>query len=251
MTLNVWKYFDITHKDHIFCNPTSVAKFEQIISLIRLQPGAKVLELATGKGEFITRMAELHAIQGTAIDISPYCIRDASAKVEARDTIGEVQFLEMNGAKFQPEEPASFDLTACIGASWIFAGHEGTLRALKEMTKPGGTIIVGEPFWLQPPDPAYLKSADLHAHTFGSHYENVLTGEQMGLKLLFTIASNQDEWDTYEGLQWNAAENYAVDHPEDPDVPEVLETMNVKRREYLRWGRQTLGWAVYLFRKPA
>lgn len=251
MTLNIWKYFDITHRDHIFCNPTSVAKFEQIMAMIRLEPGARVLELATGKGEFITRMAERQSIKGTAIDISPFCIRDASAKFQARDTLGEVEFLEMNGAKYQPKEPASFDLTACIGASWIFAGHEGTLRAMNEMTKPGGYIIVGEPFWLQPPDPEYLKSAELDAHTFGSHYENVLTGERIGLKLLFTIGSNQDEWDTYEGLQWNAAENYAVDHPEDPDLAEILKEIDGKRREYLRWGRQTLGWAVYLFRKPA
>jgi cyclopropane fatty-acyl-phospholipid synthase-like methyltransferase len=58
LKLDLWKYFDITHREHVFCNPMSVEKFEALITLLRLEPGAKVLEIATGKGEFIIRLAE-------------------------------------------------------------------------------------------------------------------------------------------------------------------------------------------------
>ena len=75
-----WKYFDITHREHVFCNPMSVEKFEELIALLRMEPGARVLEIATGKGEFIIRMAERYKIVGTGIDISPYHISDAEKK---------------------------------------------------------------------------------------------------------------------------------------------------------------------------
>jgi hypothetical protein len=84
---------------------------------------------------------------------------------------------------------------------------------------------------------------------FATHHQNVVIGEEMGLSLLYTLVSNHDEWDQYEGLQWYAAERYAVSHPEDPDVPELLRRVREQKEEYLRWGRDTLGWAIYLFRK--
>jgi hypothetical protein len=66
---------------------------------------------------------------------------------------------------------------------------------------------------------------------------------------LYTLVSNHDDWDVYEGLQWFASEQYALDHPDDPDVPELRRRMAGQKQEYLRWGRDTLGWALYLFRK--
>jgi hypothetical protein len=62
--------------------------------------------------------------------------------------------------------------------------------------------------------------------------------------------SNGDEWDRYETLQWRAAARYAQAHPEDPDVPELLDRVEHSRREYLRWARTILGWSLYLFTKP-
>ena len=35
---------------------------------------------------------------------------------------------------------------------------------------------------------------------------------------MYTLVSSLDEWDTYEGLQWYASENYARAHPDDPRI---------------------------------
>jgi len=247
--METWKFFDITHKEHVICNPSSLEKFQRLIDLLRLSPGDRVLELATGKGEFLIRLAEQYQINGVGVDISPYCIRDAQAKLAARAPQGSITFLEMGGADYRPDEPESFDLTVCLGASWIFDGHAGTLQALKQMTKPGGWLVVGEPYFLQAPDPAYLELAGFSADTFGSHYENAAAGQDLGLVLMYTLVSSLDEWDTYEGLQWYASENYARAHPDDPDVPELLARVRGQKDEYLRYGRHTLGWAIYVFRK--
>lgn len=247
--METWKFFDITHKKHVLCNPTSLAKFARLVELVRLPQGARVLEIATGKGELIVQLAERYGVAGVAIDLSPYCIADARRKIAERVPGAEIELLEMDGANYRPKAGESFDLAACLGASWIFGGHKGTLAALAAMTKPGGLVVVGEPYWRQEPHPDYLAAAGLQRAMFGTHYENVATGEEVGLALLYTLVSNLDEWDQYEGLQWYAAENYAAAHPGDPDVPELLQRVRNSQQGYLQWGRDALGWAIYLFRK--
>lgn len=69
------------------------------------------------------------------------------------------------------------------------------------------------------------------------------------MELVYTLVSDQDDWDMYEGLQWYAAEEWAGEHPEDPDVEEVLKRVRESKAVYLRWGRETLGWAIYVFKK--
>ena len=47
----------------------------------------------------------------------------------------DVVLLEKNGAEHRPE-PASVDLASCVGASWIFGGHHGTLAYLAAAARP-------------------------------------------------------------------------------------------------------------------
>jgi SAM-dependent methyltransferase len=247
--VDIWKFFDITHREHTFCNPMSHAKFEQLVALVRLTPGARVLDIATGKGEFIVRLAERYRIAGVGVDLSPYCIADAKSKHQERVPDAQLSFLEMDGADYKPEQPESFDLAACIGASWIFGGYRGTLKALSGMAIPGGWVVVGEPYWRQEPDEAYLATTGEDRSTYRTHIGNAEVGQEHGLELAYTLVSSQDDWDEYEGLQWYAADAWASGHPEDPDVEEVLQRVRENRAVYLRWARETLGWAIYLFKK--
>ncbi|MGE5191715.1 MAG: class I SAM-dependent methyltransferase, partial [Deltaproteobacteria bacterium] len=82
---------------------------------------------------------------------------------------------------------------------------------------------------------------------FGSHAGNVATGIGLRLSLLHAVVANRDDWDRYEGYQWLAAELYGRRVPEDPDLPEIRQRIRQARDNYLRWGRDALGWAVYLF----
>ena len=45
--MDTWKFFNITHREHVLCNPMSVEKFRELIALLRLEPGDQVLEIAT------------------------------------------------------------------------------------------------------------------------------------------------------------------------------------------------------------
>ena len=245
-----WKYFDITHRDHVVCNPLSVEKLEELCWLFKLRPAAKVLDIACGKAEMLVRLAERFNVKGVGVDLSPYAIKDAEKKRDLRFPDADLEFICIDGAKYQPDEPESLDLAICLGASWIFEGHQGTLGALKGMVKPGGLVVVGEPFWIQKPAPEYLELSGFGEDVFSTHYGNVAMGETEGMECVYTIVSSRDDWDRYEGLQWYAASNYALRHPEDHDLAEILNRTAKSREAYLRWGRDMLGWAVYLFRKP-
>jgi hypothetical protein len=93
-----------------------------------------------------------------------------------------------------------------------------------------------------------LEAYECTKEDFGSHYANVEAGERLGLELVQTIVSSKDDWDRYEGLQWYATAEYARKHPEDPDLSAVAERVNHLKAAYLRWGRDTLGWAIYMFK---
>ena len=211
MRMDPWKFYDITHRDHIFCNPLSAAKFEDLIDVLHLTPGNRVLDIACGKAELLIRLVERYAVSAVGVDISPYCIRDARAKAVGRVPQAGISFVEMDAAHYQAGEDL-FDLAMCVGASWIWHGHRDTLRALSGFARPGGLVLAGEPYWRRPPDPAYLDAERMRADRFSTHEGNVAVGIELGLTPLYVIAGSEDDWDRYESLQWQAAERFAAEH---------------------------------------
>ena len=247
--VDIWKFYDITHRHHIICNPISPEKLDGLVELLRLPSGAPVVDIASGKGEFLVRLAETYGVSGFGIDISPHFIRDARARLKARVPQSEVVFQEMDGAAFVPDAAQSLALAACIGASWVFGGHGATLDALNRFVAPCGWIVVDMRSWLQEPVEEYLKASDTTRASFATHAENAAAGEERGLELAYTLVSNKDDWDRYEGLQWYSVSEYARAHPDDPDLREIVDRVDKERSVYLRWGRATLGWAIYVFRQ--
>ena len=253
--MDTWKFYDITHRDHLVCNPTGIDKLETVVRLLELPPSPRVLDIATGKGEFFLRLAETYGgergagFSGVAVDISPFHIAELRASAGKRVPDADVEILEMGGADYHPEH-ATFDFANCVGASWIFGGHAATLRALRDAVRPGGQALVGEPFWTSEPAADYLAWSGLRADDFGTHASNVEDGAALGLVPLLALVSSPEDWDLYETLQWRAAALYAAANPDDPDVPELVDRVGRSRHEYLTWGRQTLGWSLYLFGRP-
>jgi cyclopropane fatty-acyl-phospholipid synthase-like methyltransferase len=181
--MDKWKYFDITHKHHVLCNVMNEEKLERFCQLLNLPKDCRVLDIACGKGEILVRLAEKYGISGVGVDLSPFAINDCKQKHHERAPETDLKFIELDGAEYQPESGELFDVAMCIGASWIFEDHIGTLRALKKMTRSGGLVIVGEPFWLKEPDGDYLEAAKMTRDSFRQHKENVYQGEEIGITI--------------------------------------------------------------------
>lgn len=250
--MDTWKFYDITHSRHVVCNPISDEKLGRLVELMQLPADARVVDIACGKGEFLLRLAEAYGVRGVGVDISPFYIAEADQRRRARVPEAGIDFTQLDGAEFKPDRQHSFTVASCIGASWVFGGHEATLDALVDMVEPDGWVITGEPYWLREPPEEYLLASGLTREAFRSHAENAEAGERRGLDLVHTLVSSRDDWDRYESLQWQATSDYVRSHPDDPDVPEVLERVAKDKASYLRWGRDTVGWAIYVFRgRPA
>lgn len=253
--METWKFYDITHRDHVICNPTSVAKLDELIGWLDLPRHPRLLEAGSGKGELLLRIAERYGEAGgagvtaTAIDLSPYYVARLQAAAAARVPLAAIDILNMDAGAY-PAAPGAWDLVSALGVSWAFGGHRGALRWAKAAARRGGLVLMGEPFWRREPDPAYLEASGQTLAEFGSHARNVEVGVEEGLIPLLAIAGGIDDWDRYETLQWRATARYAEAHPDDADVPELVERVARERHTYLTWGRDTMGWSLYLFAAP-
>ena len=246
--MDIWKFFAIGHEHHVFCNPLGEPKFDELIERLAFPEAARVLDIACGKAELLVRIARRWACTGVGVDLSPHFVADARAKVAAADLESTITIVEGEGSRYDGKA-GSFDAAMCLGASWIFGGHGETLDALSTWAKPGGLLVVGEPFFRGEPSAEYLTARGMTRESFDSHQGNVQQGLDRGLGFLYSVVSTPDDWDRYEGLQCDAAERYARENPNDPDVPAILSGIRRARDQYLRWGRDELGWAVYVFLK--
>ena len=245
-----WRYFDITHRDHAVMNPLGQAKVHELVDLLGPMNGGRLLDIACGKGEILVRLVERYGMSAVGIDLSPYFAAEARRRVAERVPGAEVTIVEGDGADYGEKSVASFDLTLCLGATWVYGSFHGTLQALARFTRPGGQIAVGHPYWRREPPPEYLAASGDTRESFGTHLDNVDTAELTGLRLMSTLVSSDDDWDQYESMHWRATERFAAAHPDDPIVPELLAENHRHRDAYLRWGRDVLGWAVYALLKP-
>ena len=48
--MDMWKYYGITHTDHTVMNPLSLEKTRELVGLLRLPEGGRVLDVACGDG---------------------------------------------------------------------------------------------------------------------------------------------------------------------------------------------------------
>jgi SAM-dependent methyltransferase len=243
------KFFWLSRRYHVIDNPISEAKLDQVIEALRLAPGDSVVDIASGKAEMICRIAAKYGARCTGVEWSAYHCEEATTKVRERGLDDLVSIKQMPGEDFRAED-ASFMASMCIGADWIFGGAAKALEALTRWTRPGGDVVLGAPFWIAKPPATYLAAAGLSEETFTSHRANVALGENLGLKLIYAAASSTDDWDRYVGLTWRAAYDYVDEYASDPDNTEIIERTEQDKTAYFSGGRDCLGWAIYVFRKP-
>ncbi|MFN8515119.1 MAG: hypothetical protein U0232_19010 [Thermomicrobiales bacterium] len=74
-----------------------------------------------------------------------------------------------------------------------------------------------------------MRDSGYTADAFATHADNVAVGVALDLIPLYTLVSNEDDWDRYQSLRWRAAERHAQAHPDDPDLPEILERTRTAR----------------------
>jgi SAM-dependent methyltransferase len=232
-------------------SPISPARLDRLIRELCISPGHRVLDVGCGSGELLLRVAEAHRCSGLGIDLNEGKIAEAHEAAGRRlAPHANVEFRVQNAAEFSA--PSSYDRGLCLGATFAFcmgpSAYERALTGLKGLVTPGGLILVGEPYWKQPPAQKYLELLGDPVGTYRDHTENVLFAEKLGLTPLYAATSSDEEWDDFEWAHRRRFEDRASSNPTSTEALGELESSRRWRDGYLRWGRDTLGFGFYIFR---
>ncbi len=114
-----------------------------------MAPGTRILDLGSGSGEMLCTWARDHGISGVGIDMSRLFSEQATLRAKELGVNEHVRFIHADATGYIAEE--KFDIAACVGATWIAGGVAGTVRQLEQSLKPGGIMLIGEPYWRQTP----------------------------------------------------------------------------------------------------
>ncbi|MEH6907333.1 SAM-dependent methyltransferase [Neobacillus drentensis] len=244
------KFSAIAHRNHAFSNPISETKLMKMLDIVSPQATDKVIDIGAGKCELLIRLVENYQVSATAIELFDGAIEEAKRKASSRIPEGSIEFiLDDASAATERCDPDGYDLGICIGSTHALGGLEPTLETLKSLVKKNGYILIGEGYWKQTPSPDYLEAlGGADESECKSHADTVKTGEELGLIPLWSYVANEDDWDDYEWLYSMSVENYCLENPDDPDHDAMLDRIRTWRRTYLKWGRDTLGFGLYLYR---
>ncbi len=241
------RYHVVAESAHELQNPTSKEKLVELGKRLGLAPESRVLDIASGRGGPALLLAQTFGCRVRGVELSPDFHAVAVERAQAAGLSGLLSFELGDGAAatFEPEE---YDAALCLGASFVFGSLADTVDALAPAVRPGGYVVVGEPYWKRLPLPDDYEDRVEQWTTLDG---TVTIFETSGLPVVSVIASSEDDWDQYETLHWQAVERWLAENPEDPDAPEIRTRHDGYKRTYLRHGRDVLGWAIFVGWKPS
>ena len=190
-------------------------------------------------GNLVRRLSDLDAEKVIILDNLSSSYEWNIARAE------NVQFIHGDAAGYVSTEKV--DVAACVGATWIGGGVDGTIELLARSLCPGGVILIGEPYWRRLPateDIArgclvnsisdFRELADLLA-SFGS----------LGCDVVEMVLADQDGWDRYEAAKWLTMRRWLDANPDDELAVEVRARLNSEPVRFAAYTREYLGWGVF------
>lgn len=230
-------------------NPVSWHKLADLSQWMELGHRSQVLDLGAGKGEVLMRLAQTYGCGGVALERREDFCAELQQILLQRELPG-IQVICSDARPWLQTQPAArFDAILCLGASGAMGGYTASLAQLDYWLKPGGYLLIGEGYWKHEPAAEYLDLTGIPEAEMAGHADNVQFAQQLGWEFLMAYTASEDEWDAFEGRYHLAVRNYLREHPDDPDAGMLAQAIQRWHRAYLAYGRDTLGFGVYLLRR--
>lgn len=243
--MDIPRSFTIRESSHRIHNPFTDQKLAALGQALGLAPGARVLDLASGSGEMLCTWARDHRITGTGVDLCASFTRRARARAVELDVADRVDFIHADASGWVSEHPV--DVAACIGATWIGDGMAGTVQLLRRSLRPGGLLLVGEPYWRrEPPDDATVEGCGVRRRDeFCLLPDLVEQFDGLGYDVVEMVLADQDSWDRYQAPQWLNTRRWLDQNPDDELAAELRAELSGAAVRYVRYQREYLGWGVF------
>jgi SAM-dependent methyltransferase len=243
--MDIVRQHEISEAENRILDPFDQAKLMLLGEVCRLQAGQRQLDLACGKGEVLCQWAARFGIEGLGVDISDVFVAAARKRAEELGVAGRVRFESGDAGQFKAAA-ASFDVVSCIGATWIGGGLAGTIDLMRPALRPGGLLLVGEPYWTEPPPKEACTAIGCEPDAFTSLVGLLDRFEAARTRLVEMVLADRDTWDRYVASQWWTVSRWLDAHRDDPEAPAMREFLEKSRRSHLEYGRRYLGWGVFV-----
>ena len=243
--MDIPRIFNITESEHRIHNPFTPEKLATIGKALRLESGARVLDLGSGSGEMLCTWARDYGLIGTGIDLSQLFTEQAKRRAEELGVADRVTFIHGDATGYVADEKV--DVAACLGASWIGGGVAGTIELLARSLRPGGIILIGEPYWRQlPPTPEVARGCLAHdISDFLLLPELLASFDRLGYDVVEMVLADQDGWDRYEAAKWLTMRRWLEANPDDELAKEVRDLLTSEPVRHATYTREYLGWGVF------
>lgn len=243
------RVFTVREAHHRILDPFTPEKLAILGKALRLRSGQTMLDLACGKGETLATWAREHGIHGTGVDLSSVFVRAARERAWELGVSGAVTFIQADASGYVAERPV--DIASCCGATWIGGGVPGTIELLERSLKPGGLVLIGEPFWRRrPPDEAAVRGSMAQSiEDFAVLPRLVEQFVALGWDVVEMVLADQDSWDRYVAAQWMTMRRFIDEHPDDELTPRFRAELDTGPARYVRYQREYLGWGVFVLQR--
>lgn len=112
------------------------AKFLEILDLMGLEKGRRVLDLGCGDGVLLERIVRTYQVLGTGVDISRLSIKRAK-----KDSCQGIKYLVADAAKL-PFKAESFDCIFSFDSLEHIRAQKKALAEMVRVLRPGGQLLI-------------------------------------------------------------------------------------------------------------
>lgn len=243
--MDIPRIFNIMESAHRIHNPYTPEKLTTLGAVLRLAPGAHVLDLGSGSGEMLCSWARDHGITGLGVDMSALFSEQAKRRAEELGVADRVAFIHGDAAGYVAAEKA--DIAACVGATWIGGGVAGTIALLAKSLKPGGSVLIGEPYWLKRPPTEEIAKSCLAGSIADFHLlpELLASFGDLGYDIVEMVLADREGWDRYEAAKWLTMRRWLDENPGDELAGEIRARLTSEPVRYATYTREYLGWGTF------
>lgn len=241
------RHHEIAEARSRIIDPLTDEKLRLLGEVTAPERGARVLDLACGKGELLATWARDHGTTGVGVDISEVFLGAARERAAELGVADRLRFERADAGTYEAG-PEGYDLVTSLGATWIGGGLAGTLELMRRALRPDGTLVVGEVYWRSEPSDEACRALELEREDFASLAGTNGRFEAAGLELVEMVLADPDSWDRYMASQWRTISDWLRANPGHQDAPDMRDFLRHARASHLSYGRDLLGWGAFVLR---